>query len=131
MGNMREYNADPLAFMANTARAYGDFVPLRLGPIRGLLISDPNAIESVLVEHPRSFHKSRGIHRLSSLLGDGIFISEGDHWLSHRRLMQPAFHKANIDRYALVMVRRISGALDRWARLETHRRSTRNASARA
>jgi cytochrome P450 len=119
MGNMREYNADPLTFMANTARLYGDFVSLRLGPIHGLLISDPKAIESVLVEHQKSFHKSRGVHRLSSLLGNGIFISEGDYWLSHRRLMQPAFHKASVERYASVMVRRISGALDRWARLET------------
>jgi len=118
LGNMGAYNADPLAFMASTAREYGDFVPLRLGPIRGVLISDPKAIESVLVEHPKSFHKSRGIHRLSSLLGNGIFISEGDYWLSHRRLMQPAFNKASVDRYAEVMVRRTKAALDRWSGLE-------------
>jgi cytochrome P450 len=118
LGNMGAYNADPLAFMAATAREYGDFVPLRLGPIRGVLISDPQSIESVLVEHPKSFHKSRGIHRLSSLLGNGIFTSEGDYWLSHRRLMQPAFNKASVERYEEVMVRRTAAALDRWAGLD-------------
>lgn len=118
MGSMRDYNADPLAFMADTARRYGDFVPLRLGPIRGVLLSDPKHIESLLVEHHKSVHKSRGVHRLATLLGNGIFISEGDSWLHHRRLMQPAFHKASVDRYAEVMVRRVSAALDRWTARE-------------
>jgi cytochrome P450 len=118
MGSLREYNADPLAFMANTARQYGDFVPLRLGPIRGVLLSDPKQIESLLVQHHKSVHKSRGVHRLATLLGNGIFISEGDDWLHHRRLMQPAFHRASVDRYADVMARRISAALDRWATSE-------------
>jgi cytochrome P450 len=114
-GNMPAYNADPLAFMADTARRYGDFVPLRLGPIRGVLLSNPKHIESVLVEHPRSFHKSRGVHRLSTLLGNGIFIAEGEEWLEHRRLMQPAFTKNAVNRYSEVMVRRTVAALDRWA----------------
>src|SRR6187402_265732 len=83
-GNMPAYNADPLAFMTRAAREYGDVVPLRLGPIRGVLLSNPKDIESVLVEHHRSFHKSRGIHRLSTLLGNGIFIAEGEEWLAHR-----------------------------------------------
>jgi cytochrome P450 len=112
---MPEYNADPLAFMTRAAREYGDFVPLRLGPIRGLLLSNPKDIESVLVEHARSFHKSRGLHRLSTLLGNGIFISEGDYWLRHRRSMQPAFSKASVERYEGTMVRRTQAALDRWA----------------
>ena len=114
-GNMPEYNADPLAFMTRAAREYGDFVPLRLGPIRGLLLSNPKDIESVLVEHARSFHKSRGLHRLSTLLGNGIFISEGDYWLRHRRSMQPAFSKASVERYEGTMVRRAQAALERWA----------------
>ena len=66
MGNLADYNADPLAFVASTVREYGDFVPLRLGPIRGLLLSDPNAIESVLVEHNKSFRKSAGVRRSAS-----------------------------------------------------------------
>jgi cytochrome P450 len=115
MGSMREYNADPLAFMTDTARRYGDFVPLRLGPLRAVLLSNPRDIESVLVENAKSFHKSRGIHRLSTLLGNGIFIAEGEEWLGHRRLMQPAFHKSSVERYSGIMVRRTLQALDRWA----------------
>ena len=114
-GNMPEYNADPLAFMTRAAREYGDFVPLRLGPIRGVLLSNPKDVESVLVEHARSFHKSRGLHRLSTLLGNGIFISEDNYWLRHRRSMQPAFSKSSVERYEGTMVRRAQSALQRWA----------------
>src|SRR4051794_10139107 len=114
-GNMPEYNADPLAFMTRAARQYGDFVPLRLGPIQGVLLSNPADIESVLVEHARSFHKSRGLHRLSTLLGNGIFISEDDYWRRHRRLMQPAFSKSSVERYEGAMVRRGRAAVERWA----------------
>lgn len=128
MGNLADYNADPLAFMADTVRRYGDFVPLRLGPIRAVLLSDPKAIESVLVEQNKSFRKARGVRRLATLLGNSIFLSDGASWLRHRRLMQPAFHRASVDRYADVMVERISAALERWASIdvldvvpETHR----------
>ncbi len=118
LGNMGSYNADPLAFMTDTARRYGDIVPLRFGPIRAILLSDPRDIESVLVEHSKSFHKSRGTHRLATLLGNGIFLSEGDYWLRHRRLMQPAFHRAAVERYGEIMIRRIAGALERWSSLD-------------
>lgn len=112
---MREYNADPLGFTANISREYGDIVPLRFGPVRAVMLSDPAAIESVLVEHHSSFRKARGVRRLRTLLGNGIVLSEGDYWLRHRRLMQPAFHRASVGRYAEAMVRRTSAALDRWA----------------
>ena len=128
MGSMADYNADPLAFVSSTVREYGDFVPLRLGPIRALLLSDPNAIESVLVEHNKSFRKSAGVRRLQTLLGNGIFLSEGAPWLRHRRLMQPALNRASVELHAETMTQSVSAALDRWAMTdalnvvpETHR----------
>jgi hypothetical protein len=40
---------DQLGFYAPCAREYGDVVPLRLGPDRGLLVHHPDAIEEILV----------------------------------------------------------------------------------
>lgn len=114
LGNLSDYNANPLAFMTDVARRYGDVVPLRLGPLHAVLLSDPGAIESVMVAQNRSFRKARGVRRLRTLLGDGIVTSEGDLWLHQRRLMQPAFHRASVARYADTMVSRTTGALDRW-----------------
>jgi cytochrome P450 len=113
-GSLGEYNADPLGFLTDLSRQYGDVVPMRLGPLNAVLLSDPGAIESVLVTQNRAFRKARGVRRLRSLLGNGIFISEGEPWLHQRRLMQPAFHRASVGRYADTMVRRTSLTLDRW-----------------
>ena len=79
-----------------------------------MLLSDVAAIESVLVTQNRAFRKARGVRRLRSLLGNGILINEGEPWLHQRRLMQPAFHRASVARYADTMVRRTTRALDRW-----------------
>ncbi len=113
-GSLREYNTDPLAFVTHVSQQYGDVVPLRLGPLKAVLPSDAAAIESVLVTQNRAFRKARGVRRLRSLLGNGIVISEGEPWLRQRRLMQPAFHRASVARYADTMVRRTTRALDRW-----------------
>jgi cytochrome P450 len=114
MGNLRAYNADPLDFMTQTAREFGDVVPLRFGPVRAVLLTNPAAIEAVLIGQQRSFRKAAGVRRLRTLLGNGLVLSEGDFWLKQRRMMQPAFHRAAVARYGEVMVRRTEAMLDRW-----------------
>ena len=103
LGSLRDLNRDQLGFYARCARQYGDVVPVRLGPSRGLLIYHPDAIEEVLVTRNRDFIKSRGIRLLRAFLGDGLFTAEGDLWLRQRRLMQPAFHRQRVAAYGEVM----------------------------
>ena len=103
LGSLGEFNRDQLGFYARCARDYGDVVPVRLGPRRGLLIYHPDAIEEVLIARAGDFVKSPGIRLLRRLLGDGLFVSEGDLWLRQRRLMQPAFHRQRIAAYGEVM----------------------------
>ncbi len=103
LGSAREFTRDQLGFYARCAREYGDVVPVRLGPRRGLLIYHPDAIEEVLVTRARDFMKTPGIRLLRRLLGDGLFVSEGDLWLRQRRLMQPAFHRQRVAAYGEVM----------------------------
>jgi cytochrome P450 len=103
LGNLGDLNRDQLGFYTRCAREYGDVVPVRLGPSRGLLIYHPDAIEEVLVARNRDFIKSRGIRLLRALLGDGLFVSEGDFWLRQRRLMQPAFHRQRVAAYGETM----------------------------
>jgi cytochrome P450 len=114
MGDLSAYNADPLGFMANTARSYGEVVPLRFGPQRAVMLTDPTAIEVVLIRQHASFRKAAGVRRLRTLLGNGLVLSEGDFWLKQRRMMQPAFHRAAVARYGEVMQRRTQAMLDGW-----------------
>lgn len=115
LGNLPAYNADPLGFVTAAGREYGAIVPLRMGPLSAVLLNDPAAIESVLVDKNRSFHKARGVRRLRTLLGEGVLLTEGEFWLRERRLMQPAFHRATVARYADTMVARTTALADRWS----------------
>ena len=116
LGSGPDLARDQLGFYAACARDYGDVVPLRLGPRRGLLVYHPDAIDEVLVTRNRDFIKSPGVRLLSRVLGNGILLSEGGVWLRQRRLVQPAFHRQRVLAYAEVMTayteRRLAGWKD-------------------
>src|SRR5258708_1475485 len=56
-GNLPDFRRDRLGFLTRYARDYGDFVSLRFGPHKAILISDPEAIEYVLVTNAKNFTK--------------------------------------------------------------------------
>jgi cytochrome P450 len=79
------------------------------------VIHAPADIRRVLVANHRNYTKGVGIDRIRLLLGDGIMTSEGERWRSQRRMMQPAFHRQVIARFA-GMVQHCNAALHRrWA----------------
>jgi len=116
LGSSAVVARDQLGFYTACAREYGDLVPLRLGPRRGLLAFHPDAIEEVLVTRNRDFVKSPGVRLLARVLGNGLLLSEGEAWLRQRRLVQPAFHRQRLQAHGEVMTayteRRISGWKD-------------------
>jgi len=102
-GSAAAIRRDQLGFYESCAREYGDVVETRLGPYRVLLIYHPDAIEELFVARSRDFIKSRGVRLLRPLLGEGLFLAEGESWLRQRRLLQPAFHRQRIAGYGEIM----------------------------
>lgn len=95
-GQLSEYNRDPLGMMTRYAREYGDFVRLHLGPFPMYLVSDPDAIASVLNDNTGRFVRARNAQSIRSLVGNGMVTSAGSFWQRQRRLLQPAFHREQI-----------------------------------
>src|SRR6266542_6800004 len=118
-GNLPEFRRDRLGFFTRCAREFGDVVALRLGPIRALLVSHPDAIEYVLVTGSRHFTKHFGLRMNRLLLGNGLLTSESDFWLRQRRLSQPAFHRQRLAGYGATMVACAERLLDGWRDGET------------
>ena len=119
LGHFPVYGRDPLGFVTRVAAEFGGLVPIRLGPYPTLLITDPAAIEEVLVTRNRDFKKSRAAHRVAVVVGNGLLLSEGTVWREHRRVVQPAFHHDRISAWSGLMVERTEEMLSGWRDGET------------
>jgi enediyne biosynthesis protein E7 len=78
------------------------------------VIHHPDDLKRVLVTNHRNYTKGVGIDRVRLLLGNGIMTSEGEFWRRQRRMMQPAFHRKVIERFAGAIVRCNGALLARW-----------------
>jgi cytochrome P450 len=105
---------DPLTFMTRVTREYCDIVGLRFFHIRTFVITHPDQIEDVLINNSRKFIKGRVLRANRHLFGNGLLTSEGDFWLRQRRMMQPAFHRSRIAKYASTMTACATRLLESW-----------------
>ena len=96
LGNAAQFNRDQLGFYEMFAHEYGDWVETQLDPFRMLLVYHPDAIEEIFVTRNWDFVKSPGVLRLRPMVGNRVFLAEGDSWLRERRLLQPAFPRQRL-----------------------------------
>ncbi len=128
MGVLPYFRKDPAGYLLNIAREHGDLAYMRLGPQHAFVVSHPDSTRDILVTHQSNFTKSRMLERAKVLLGDGLLTSEGEFHTSQRRLVQPAFHRDRLVRYAADMVASAERVGETWssgAELDMHREMTR------
>ena len=94
---------DPLGIYSRWAAEYGGIFHYRFLWNHIYFLSDPDYIDYVLVRNASNFIKDRTTRNSRWLLGDGLVLSEGEHWMRQRRLIQPAFHRDRIAGYAAIM----------------------------
>src|SRR5262245_704397 len=106
---------EPLAFLEEMAREYGDIAYVRVGPYRSYVINHPDLIREVLVAKGKNFVKWEAQKRVFRKIdGDGLINSEGEFWLRQRRLIQKAFLHRRLGHYADIVVNRTQHRLGRW-----------------
>jgi cytochrome P450 len=111
---------DTLGFLRRAAAEFGDIVPLRILMGTAFLLNHPAHVEHVLQRNYRNYRKTPMLEKLRPVLGDGLFMSEGDLWTRQRNLIQPSFHREKIDGLAERMVEQTARHLRVWAaRAET------------
>ncbi len=78
---------------AQPARLYRAWMAeMRLPFFRSYLCNDPELVDLVLKQRPMDFPKSERMRiGLKPLLGESIFISNGETWAHQRRIIDPAF----------------------------------------
>lgn len=112
LGNLPQFQRQPLATLIKAAREGGDVTRIDLGRERYYLLSHPEHVRHVLQENYKNYVKGYG--KVSVLLGNGLVLSEGSLWRRQRRLMQPAFHRRRLAGFADAMTDETARMLDSW-----------------
>ncbi|MEL7259479.1 MAG: cytochrome P450, partial [Pseudomonadota bacterium] len=88
---MRLFKQDLLS--AQPARLYRAWMAeFRTPFFRSYLCNQPDLVSLVLKERPNDFPKSDRIREgLAPLLGDSVFVTNGETWKRQRRIIDPAF----------------------------------------
>jgi cytochrome P450 len=106
MRGLLAMSGNPLDYLTGLRDEYGPVVRIPLGWRELYLISDPEAVQDVLVTSHRNFRKdvmSAGRGKwaapLEVILGNGLVTSDGQFHHTQRRLIQPMFHHERIAGY--------------------------------
>ena len=117
MGNLLDLRRGRLKYLFKVAETYRDIARLGFGPIKAVLVFHPDGVQHVLQDNHSNYSKeTRAFSSLKKTLGNGLLVSNGDFWLRQRRLIQPAFHRQEINNYAEMMVIETLAMLDGWSK---------------
>lgn len=87
------------------------------------VVSDPVLIRQVLVDRAANYPKDRLQHRvLSSGLGRGLLLAEGDAWRAQRRALAPLFSPRTVVGFQGAMADVATELVERWDRHRDGRR---------
>jgi len=117
--NLIRFRRDPLSFLQQLTKQYGDVARFWMGGQQMFLVNHPDYIRDVLITYNSNFVKGRALQRAKRFLGQGLLTSEGDIHRRQRLLVQPAFHRQRIASYGSVMVEHAHRTSSRWRDNET------------
>ena len=113
LGHVVPLLTTPLAFVSSLP-SLGDLVEVRLGPMKAVMVCDPELTRQVLV-HDQVFDKGGPIFdRARDLVGDGLGTCPHSRHRRQRRLTQPAFHHGRLPAYARTMTEQIGTVVSGW-----------------
>ena len=99
-------NAETLRYLTEGVETYGNVWAMPPigdatsatggGGLPVWVLNDPDAIHQILTKKQPSYGKGVGFERVKMLLGDGLIVSDGEHWRKRRQMLQPAFTRPSI-----------------------------------
>lgn len=111
---------ETLAAFLDLRDEYGNIVAMKSPRGRDVyFVNEPSAIQRILVRDHEKYVKGPGFERVKLLLGNGIFVSDGDHWRRARRMAQPGFTRRKLKGLIRLIVDRVEARATKWQALAT------------
>ncbi|MCP3805142.1 cytochrome P450 [Allokutzneria sp. A3M-2-11 16] len=113
LGHAATLLRDPLRFIGSLP-AHGDLVHVRFGPLRAVVVCDPELSHQVITNE-RVFDKEGPLwRRAREVEGDGLITTARARHRRRRRMVQPAFHRARMPHYATIMTEVLADETAAW-----------------
>jgi len=92
------------------------FIQTRLLNRRAFICNSPETVAEAFIALHDSFERKspQMRHALEPLIGDGLFISDGETWRQRRRIVAPIVHASHLALFAPTMVEAASETAERW-----------------
>ena len=93
-----------------------DFMHRKILKQNVFIANSPDTVRYVFVENKDNYErKSPQMRRaLEPLLGDGLFVSDGETWASRRKIQTPLFDSAHIKMFTDTMISTIAEMTEEW-----------------
>ena len=116
VGAVFSFAYNPLDFMLNNYRRYGEVIRIDLFGIKGAALHGADANRYILVDAVDNFLVAPLIEKVHArwIVGNGLLFIDDPQHKSQRRLIMPAFHRKRIEEYQRVMRDTTTQMLDRW-----------------
>jgi cytochrome P450 len=89
----------------------------RLPFMPAVVVSDPSAVQRILLDNAQNYRKDRLLHRiLSPTLTNGLLLVDGEQWRKQRRAVAPMFARKSVASYAPAMKDAADAVVGRWLR---------------
>ncbi len=95
-----------------------EFIPVRCLWRWMFIVNCPAGVQRVMVSNERNYRKSpANTQTLKPLLGNGLFVSDGELWTRQRKIASPSTHGSRLPDYAKTIVECGEGVIADWRAL--------------
>jgi len=103
---------NPLVTLSRLIKKYGEIVQIKILHKKFTIVESPEYFKSILQDKYKNFPKHDLSGLLTKILGHGLITSNGKAWLQQRRIIQPAFHKTQLESIMGIIHQEIDKLID-------------------
>ncbi len=103
---------NPLETLTMLSQKHGHVLAFDAGKYQRIhVVSHPDIVKHLLKTNAANYLRSPVIRDLKPLLGNGIFIAEGQDWSEQHKMLKPALHEQHIADYLLIVEEEVKSTL--------------------